>query len=204
VSHQFRHRRIRRAKQWLRFMPRRAVFHRYPFVGRFAAFARREAYLWSFRRGPVRRTFYAGSLLAFLPVMGIQLPLALVLAILIRGNLMVLGTLQLITNPFTAIPVYGATFVLGRRLLRIFGFPMQGARLPEGWTDMGLGEIFGHMDMGTAIGQGVICLLVGGLAAGLCLGAMLDGVYYLGLRGAVAAPPPARNPDASDSPTPVP
>ncbi|MEX2044026.1 MAG: DUF2062 domain-containing protein [Opitutus sp.] len=201
MSSEHRHRRIRRVKQWLRFMPRRAVFHRYPLVGRFAAFARREAYLWSFRRTEVRRAAYVGSILSMMPMMGVQLPLALVLAILLRCNFMVMGILQVITNPFTAIPIYGATFVLGRRLLRIFDFPMHGAQLPDGWTDMGLGEIFGHMDMSTAIGQGVICLLVGGVAAGLCLGALLDGVHYLGIRGA-AMPPPAA--DKPEDPTPIP
>lgn len=181
-------------------MPRRAVFHRYPLVGRFAAFARREAYLWSFRRSEVRRAIYSGSVLTMMPMMGVQLPLALVMAILLRCNFMVLGALQLITNPFTAIPIYGATFVIGRRLLRLLGFPMHGAQLPHGWTDMGLGEIFGHMDMSTAIGQGVICLLVGGLAAGLAMGALLDVMHYLGIRGAVAQPPA----DKPGDPTPIP
>lgn len=182
-------------------MPRRAVFHRYPLVGRFAAFARREAYLWSFRRQEVRRAFYAGSILALMPMMGVQIPIALVFAILFRANFMVLGTLQLMTNPFTAIPIYGATFVLGRTLLRILGFGMHGAQLPEGWTDMGIGEVLGHMDMGTAIGQGVICLLVGGAAAGIGLGVLLDGVHYLGIRGAAATPQQA---DKPDGPTPIP
>ncbi|MDO8541055.1 MAG: DUF2062 domain-containing protein, partial [Opitutaceae bacterium] len=136
----------------LRFMPRRAVFHKYPFVGRWAAFARREQYLWSFRRGPIRRAFYAGSVLSLLPLMGVQLAVGLVLAIVVRANYMVLGALQFITNPFTAIPVYGATFWLGRRVLRSIGFPMRGARLPEGWSDMNVGEIIAHLNMGTAIG----------------------------------------------------
>ncbi len=181
-------------------MPRRAVFHNYPFVGRFAAFARREAYLWSFRRDEVRRAFYFGSVLAFQPIMGVQLPLALVLAILVRANLMILGALQLVTNPFTAIPIYGATFMIGRRVLRILGFPMHGAQLPAGWTNMGVGEVFGHMDMSTAIGQGVVCLLMGGLVAGLFFGATLDIVHYIGVRGAAASP--AR--DKPEGPTPVP
>jgi uncharacterized protein (DUF2062 family) len=181
-SHQ--HRRFRRAKQFLRFMPRRAVFHRYPLVGRWAALARREQYLWSFRRGPVRRAFYAGSVLAFLPFLGAQLAIGLVVAIVTRANFMVLGALQFITNPFTALPIYGATFVIGRTVLRAAGWKMGGARLPDGWGKMGVGEMIGHMDMGTAIGQGFICLMVGGLVSGLCLGVLLDGVYFLGARGA--------------------
>lgn len=169
-------------------MPRRAVFHRYPLVGRWAAFARREQYLWSFRRGPIRRALYAGSILSLLPLMGVQLPVGLVLSIVTRSNFMVLGALQLITNPFTALPIYGATFVLGRRLLRLIGHPMRGATLPQGWADMNLYEIVAEMDMGTAIGQGVICLMVGGFASGVALALLLDIAYLLGLRAATAAP----------------
>lgn len=192
MSSPHRHRRIRRAKQWLRFMPRRAVFHRYPLVGRWAAFARREQYLWSFRRGPIRRSLYAGSILSLLPLMGVQLPVGLVLAILMRSNFMVLGALQFITNPFTALPIYGATFVLGRRLLRLVGYPMRGATLPQGWADMNLYEIVGQMDMKTSIGQGVICLIVGGIAAGAALGLLLDLVYLLGLRAATTTAAPKK------------
>jgi uncharacterized protein len=194
-----RHRRIKRAKRWLRFMPRKAVFHRYPLVGRFAAFARREEYLWSFRRGPIRRAFYAGSILSLLPLMGVQLAVGLVLAIICRANYMVVGALQFITNPFTAVPVYGATFVLGRSVLHRLGFEMRGARLPEGWSEMNLGEIFGHLNLGTAIGQGVVCLVVGGIVSGVVLGAMLDAVYALGAKGATPPPPP---PEPCDPPSP--
>lgn len=173
-------------------MPRKAVFHRYPLVGRWAAFARKEAYLWSFRRGPIRRAFYAGSVLSLLPLMGVQLAVGLVVSIVVRCNFMVLGALQFITNPFTAFPVYGATFVIGRRLLRLAGYPMRGARLPDGWGDMNLYQIVAEMDMGTAIGQGVVCLVIGGIASGLALGLILDVAYYLGLRAAALPPPPAK------------
>lgn len=183
-------------------MPRRAVFHRYPLVGRWAAFARREEYLWSFRRGPIRRALYAGSILSLLPLMGVQLAIGLVVAIIVRSNFMVLGALQFITNPFTALPIYGATFVLGRRLLRMVGYPMRGAMLPQGWGDMNLYEIVAQMDMGTAIGQGVICLVVGGIASGIALGLLLDVVYLLGVRAATAPPSPKKI-DAS-GPPPVP
>lgn len=116
------HAKVRRAKRFLRFMPRRAVFHRYPFVGRFAAAARRRAYLWSFKSQHVRPALYAGSVLSLLPVMGVQLPLAFLLSLLLRGNFMIMGGLQFITNPFTAAPIYYATHQLGRAVIDATGF----------------------------------------------------------------------------------
>lgn len=176
------HARIRRTKRWLRFMPRRTEFHRYPLVGRFAPMARRRSYLWSFRASPVRRSFYFGSVLSLLPLMGIQLPLGFVVALFSRCNFMILGALQFLTNPFTALPIYGATFLLGRKLLTQAGFEVASARLPPGWQDKGFGELFGHIDLGSAVGQAVLCLVVGGLVSGLVLGALLDAVYLLGAR----------------------
>lgn len=114
--------RMRRVKRLLRFMPRRAVFHRYPLIGRFATLARRRSYLWSFKTAHVRPALYFGSILALLPVMGVQLPLAFGLALLLRCNLMVMGGLQFITNPVTAVPVYGATYWLGKSVIEASGF----------------------------------------------------------------------------------
>lgn len=171
-------------------MPRRARLHRYPLLGRFAALARKEEHLWSIRPGPVRRAFYGGSVLSLLPFIGIQLPLGLLLAVVLRANFMVVGLLQLITNPFTVVPIYGATFVLGRKLLTALGFEMRGTRLPEGWQEMSFGDILHQLGIGTAFGQALLCLLVGGVVAGLALGAVFDAVYWLGVRGGRTAPPP--------------
>jgi uncharacterized protein (DUF2062 family) len=114
--------RLRRLKQLLRFLPRRAMFHKYPLVGRFAAAARKRAYLWSFKTAHLRPSFYGGSILAVMPLMGVQLPLAFILCLLLRGNFMVMGGLQFITNPFTAAPVYYATHQLGKTVIEFSGF----------------------------------------------------------------------------------
>jgi hypothetical protein len=84
-------------------------------------------------------------------------------------------------------------------VLHRLGFEMRGARLPEGWSEMNLGEIFGHLNLGTAIGQGVVCLVVGGIVSGVVLGAMLGAVYALGAKGATPPPPP---PEPCDPPSP--
>ena len=176
------HVRIRRTKRLLRFMPRRTEFHRYPLVGRFASIARSRAYLWTFRSSPVRRAFYFGSVLSLLPLMGVQLPVGFFLSLLSRCNFMILGALQFITNPFTALPIYGGTFLLGRNLLERVGLDLSAARLPAGWQNQGLGELFGGMALGSALGQALLCLAVGGVISGLILGAFLDAGYLLGVR----------------------
>jgi len=174
-------------------MPRRTEFHRYPVVGPFASLARKRAYLWTFRPSGVRRAFYFGSILSLLPLMGVQLPVGFVLSLVVRCNFMILGALQFITNPFTAIPIYGATFLLGRRVLEAAGFDLANVRLPAGWESRGFSEILGELHLGSAIGQAILCLVVGGLLSGLVLGALLDAVYLLGVRGASVAASPTRS-----------
>jgi uncharacterized protein (DUF2062 family) len=122
IAREERFARLRRLKQFLRFMPRRAMLHKYPVIGRFAAVARRRAYLWSFKPAHIRPALYAGSILSLLPVMGVQLPLAFILSLLLRGNFMVMGGLQFITNPFTAAPIYYATHQLGKYVISVSGF----------------------------------------------------------------------------------
>lgn len=109
--------RIRRVKWLLRFMPRRARFHTYPLVGRFADFARKRSYLWSFRYTDLRASLYTGSILSLMPAMGVQLPIAFALCLFARTNFMIAGGLQFITNPVTAAPIYFATYKLGELVL---------------------------------------------------------------------------------------
>lgn len=113
---------IRRTKQLLRWLPRRARLHKYPLIGRFAAYARTRSYLWSFRTEHVRGGFYLGSVLALLPTLGVQIPIALLLTVLLRLNFMVVGGLQFITNPFTAAPLYYGTYQLGHAIITSSGF----------------------------------------------------------------------------------
>lgn len=115
------HRRIRWVKRLLRPLPRRATIHRYPGLGWFAGFARRRAYLWSFRTTAITPALWAGSILTFLPVYGVQIPIACVLSIILRANLPVLVGLQLVTNPITMAPVYFMCFEFGHFFLKMLG-----------------------------------------------------------------------------------
>jgi len=141
-----------RLRWWLRRLPRRANLHRYPVIRHFAAAARRRPYLWSFDLPGVRRAIYAGAVISFLPVFGLQLFVAFVAAILVRANLAVTCGLQLLTNPLTIGPVYYSTYRIGIWIIRT----------------LELGE--GRTPMGTRFNA----LILGGIVVGLGIGLALD------------------------------
>jgi uncharacterized protein (DUF2062 family) len=173
-------------KRILRFLPRRARLHRYPLIGRFAADLRKRSYLWSFRRKHVRPAYYAGAVVSFLPLFGIQLPISLLAAVLLRSNFMVLGGLQLITNPLTAAPVYYATHQLGALVIDQF----QGTHTPLPTEDKEVMKEFGGYVADTVseplvsdkapvkwsarARDAVFAMSVGGVIVGLGVAAVLD------------------------------
>lgn len=194
IAREERFARLRRLKQLLRFMPRRAVMHKYPLVGRFADIARKRAYLWSFKSAHLRPAFYAGSILSLLPVMGVQLPLAFLFCLLVRGNFMVMGGLQFITNPFTAAPIYYATHQLGKTIIESSGFghsvdtvdpnDMDSSDLIVGPPRLEPAKIVppppNEMRWGRRIGTAINALVIGGVISGALLGLLLDLLWRLG------------------------
>jgi len=113
--------RIRRVKWWLRLLPRRANIHRYPVLKLFTKAARRRVYLWSFRVENAVPAIYAGCILTLMPIYGVQLPIAFLLAVLLRANLPILAGLQVVSNPITAIPLWYAGYQVGRAFLSVIG-----------------------------------------------------------------------------------
>jgi hypothetical protein len=160
--------RTRRIRRLLRPLPRRSTIARYPVLKWFAATARKSWFLWSFKRGPLLRAIYFGSVLALMPLMGIQLPLSLLLCLVVRANLPVCAALQFITNPFTAVPLYGLTYLVGHWLLHHLGGgegrydPTAALALVDG------GQLL------SAAGDVVGALLLGGLVVGLAVGVLVD------------------------------
>lgn len=181
-----RHERFRIWKKVLRYVPRRTAFHRYPIVGRFAEVARKRAYLWSFKAKHLRPAFYSGSILAVMPVMGVQLPLAFVLAILLRANFMILGGLQFITTIVTAPPIYYATHQLGAQVIEWSGFG-EGVEVDEKVAPDTASLIATSLEPAIEspeqseethwtqrIGTAINALVIGGAIIGTLLGILLD------------------------------
>lgn len=208
--------RIRRVKQMLKYMPRRAVMHKYPLVGRFAEVARKRAYLWSMKPEAMRPAFYAGSILSLLPVMGAQLPLALILSLVLRANFMVMGGLQFITNPFTAAPIYFATHQLGAYIIETAGFgealpsadPNE-AVLPLDESPAAKGHAFTAASnpppppsTARRIGTAINALIIGGVVSGVALGLVLDILYRNYWQHHTHAPPRRRRGSAATGSSP--
>jgi len=157
--------RRRRVKLLLRYLPRRTNMHRYPFLKFFANSARKRPYLWSFNRKSVIPALYAGFILTFMPLYGVQIPLALGLAIIFRANLMILVGLQLISNPFTIVPIYLLDFWIGKHILDFFGFEMKS--LAESYateTGIALGR------QGLRASKAVVSMMLGGAIFGYAVG----------------------------------
>ena len=119
--HATRSRRIRRVKRWLRPLPRRATIHRYPILKFFAESARKRAYIWSFRVDNAVPAIYAGCIVTLIPIYGLQVVLALLLAVWLRANLPILVGLQVVSNPLTVIPIWFSAYQIGRHFLGVLG-----------------------------------------------------------------------------------
>ncbi len=148
-----RFQRIRRTKQFLRPLPRRTNLHRYPIIRRFASIARKRPYLWSFSVRRMTPSFYAGCIIALLPVYGLQIPLAFAAALLFRTNLPVTCGLQVLTNPLT-IWLYFITYRIGD------------------WINQTT-----NLGPKSAVGETAFALTVGGIVLGTGLAFVLDMIY---------------------------
>jgi hypothetical protein len=174
--HETKWRRIRRVKKWLRPLPRRTNIHRYPILKFFAEATRKRIYIWSFRVENAVPAIYAGSILTLLPLYGIQVPLAFLLALLLRANLPILVGLQLVSNPITALPLWLADYEIGRNILSVVGLNVAPLTRKElrtmldnflhgAWGDKfdNLATVFGVTSLG-AIVMGTFFGLLGGFA----------------------------------------
>jgi uncharacterized protein len=181
--HQPHHARIRLIKKLLRPLPRKSNIHRYPILKWFAETARKRSYLWSFRVPEVVPALYAGSIITFMPLQGIQMPLALGAALLLRANLPILVALQFASNAFTLVPLYFADYYVGDYVLSFFdtfGAEVATEEVAEiaqetNWRDMLSVKKGLHIALSSMIGGAII---------GYCVGLILSlGYRYLAWRG---------------------
>lgn len=173
--HETKWRRIRRVKRWLRPLPRRTNIHRYPVLKWFSEAARKRIYIWSFRVENAVPAIYTGSILTLMPMYGIQVPTALVLALLLRANLPILVGLQVVSNPITVVPLWLADYQIGRAIIGVIGIEVS----PIGREELRLMlDNFIHGDWGDKFDQLVVVFGV------TSLGAIVMGLFF-GLIGSV-------------------
>lgn len=164
-------RRIRRVKKWLRPLPRRTNIHRYPILKFFSEATRKRIYIWSFRVENAVPAIYAGSILTLMPLYGIQIPSAFLLALLLRANLPILVGLQVVSNPLTVLPIWFAAYQIGRIILSVVGIHVvvlnrEEVRLMlENFIHGAWGEKFDHIS--TVFGVTSLGAIVMGIFFGL-------------------------------------
>lgn len=178
VEQKIRHSRIKRVKKLLRYMPRRATLHKYPFLKYFANFTRKRSYLWSFHSREVISAIYIGCITAFMPLPFVHLPLAFALALIFRGNLMITFALQLICNPATVGFIYGCDYLLGNKILDLFGDAFQ-QPIIDGYTmETGL-KLGRHALKGFRI---ALSFMLGGIIIGYGFGLLFNILYWMGIK----------------------
>ncbi len=177
--HRRRHERIARVKRLLRRMPRRTNIHRIPILKWFARSARKRSYLWSFRVKMVVPALWAGCILTFIPIYGVQIPLAIALSFLLRANLPLLVTLQAISNPLTVLPLYFSCYQIGKSILRLFSVDSPVLNMGEMRALVNAAEAgqWGLNLQYVLTVWGIISL--GGLVLGTFLGALSSSAYRL-------------------------
>lgn len=179
-----RRERMARVKRVLRWMPRRATMHRRPVLKWFAKSARKRPYLWSFRVDAVVPAIYAGCILTMVPLYGIQIPLAVGLAFVLRANLPILVALQWVSNPLTIFPIWFSDYHIGRVSLQLIG-----AELPH-LSIFEIRHLFRSVEGGSWVHNAAFVLKVasvtflGGAILGSFVGSIGSLLYRMGAREA--------------------
>ena len=186
-----RHWRIRRIKRFLRPLPRRANIHRYPVLKWFPKTLHKRSYLWSFKVASAVPALYAGWIITLLPIFGIQSPLAIGAALLLRANLPILIAFQLLSNPFTVGLIWYINYLVGEPVVNTFW--------PEP-LDIDISKLQSIDELDLDFKKFVrlfMTISIGGLCIGLLCGLISSAIYrFIAYRGHYNPPP---NNDASQS-----
>jgi len=157
-------RKLLRMRYFLRWLPNKRSLKRFPILGKCGFYLRNRKSLWSFKEFKVGPAILIGSVVAFLPLFGIQLLTVMALALILKVNLPVLAGLQFISNPLTLVPIYLANYKLGTWLLNSVGFePMKET-------------------VSATVFTGLNSTMVGGAVLGTIVGLFLYGAYRVRLK----------------------
>ena len=168
-----RFRRIRRLKKWMRPLPRRSNIHRYPVLKWFAKTAYDRSYLWSFKGNAMVQALFWGIWIAMLPIVGIQMIVVFLLALIVRANLPLIVALQWISNPFTMAPIYFADYEIGLIILELFGVEYGRNKLLTAefdWSSIEFADLWELVDT-------LPPMMVGGSVVGISLGVLAVFLY---------------------------
>ena len=168
-----RRRRIRRLKKWMRPLPRRSNIHRYPVLKWFSGMARRRVFLWSFRSREMVTALFLGLIVAFMPLVGIQMLIVFFIALWFRANLPVIVAVQWVSNPFTMGPIYFADYQIGLAMMELFSIAPEPNPLLQpdyDWAHFELRDLGALLDTFPP-------MMLGGLALGSFIGLVVSVAY---------------------------
>jgi uncharacterized protein (DUF2062 family) len=152
----------------LRFLPRRSQLARYPLLGKWVERTRRNTFLWSFHPREVIPAFWAGWVVSLMPIMGIQIPVAIFCAFLFRANVLILMALQLITNPLTVPFIWPIVYAVGKGTIAWLG---NGPVPPDG------GSPHAILQAGRWFARATATTMLGGIIAGYFC-ALVSSIIY--------------------------
>jgi len=168
-----RRRRIRRLKKWMRPLPRRSNIHRYPVLKWFSGTARRRVFLWSFRSREMVIALFLGLIVAFMPLVGLQMLIVFFIALWFRANLPVIVAVQWVSNPFTMGPIYFADYQIGLAIMELFSIAPEPNPLLQpdyDWAHFELRDLGALLDTFPP-------MMLGGLALGSFIGLVVSVAY---------------------------
>ena len=160
-SRRNRFRKLWRLRWLLRWMPSKRSLGKFPVLKQFGSHLQRRKYLWSFKESRVAPAILLGSIVAFLPIFGVQLLTVVALAVLLKVNLPVIAGLQFVSNPLTLVPIYLANYKVGSWILQGIGLAEQGAE---------------------NVIHGVNSTMVGGAVLGTVFGLLIYGLYLIRIK----------------------
>jgi uncharacterized protein (DUF2062 family) len=167
--------RIRLLKKILRYIPRKASIHKYPILNKFADSARKRPYLWSFRISEATPALYLGWIVTFMPIpSALQIVVAFFLAMACRANVMILTCLQLLSNPFTFVPMWLLTYNVGSHVTGFFGVkcPNVAEFMKIITANNGQPVHYGELVM-----RGFATIFFGAIFLGSAVGAICNAIY---------------------------
>ena len=151
-------RKLWRLRWLLRWIPGKRTLERFPVFKAFGKKLKTRKYLWSFKKDRVVPAILIGSVIAFLPIYGVQLPTVMAIALMMKINLPILAGLQFVSNPLTLVPIYLANYKVGSWIL--------------GWFGLTLAEA-------NAIFFSMKSTVIGGAVLGMLFGLVVYGAYIL-------------------------
>ena len=160
---EYKRKRFSSLKKWLKFLPTRAKLRNsfvFKKLGR--KFLEKHPQFFSFSYDSMRVAYYAGWILTFLPIMGIQITLAILLAIFLKCNVMILVALQMISNPFTIGFLWGIEYQIGKFILSFIPFE-------NFFANQAIEQIERTSKTSTFL-NATLAICIGGLILGIILG----------------------------------